>query len=151
MYNKYLLYHVVFSWPVDTWSEWCLDEKTKRQKDKKDKKTKKDKKNKKDKTRQNDKKTKKTKKPSRQKDKKLERQKTKTKKRVWYCDVRAVSHSCDVFMCYHRRWHRERMMVSNVTITIGAIICAQPLELIIFRWLSIIGPAMRLYRCIVQV
>ena len=51
------------------------------------------------------------------------------------------------FMCYHR----ERMMVFNVTITIGAIICAQPLELIIFRWLSIIGPAMRLYRCIVQV
>ena len=33
----------------------------------------------------------------RQKDKKTKRQKTKTKKRVQYCDVRAVSHSCDVF------------------------------------------------------
>ena len=32
----------------------------------------------------------------RQKD---QRQKTKTKKRVLYCDVRAVSHSCDVFYC----------------------------------------------------
>ena len=31
------------------------------------------------------------------KDKKTERQKTKTKVRVQYCDVRAVSHSCDVF------------------------------------------------------
>ena len=28
---------------------------------------------------------------------KTKRQKTKTKKRVYYCDVRAVSHSCDVF------------------------------------------------------
>ena len=51
--------------------------KTKRQKDKKSK-------------RQKDKKTKKTK---RQKDKK-----TKNKKRVYYCDVRAVSHSCDVYI-----------------------------------------------------
>ena len=33
----------------------------------------------------------------RQKNKKTKRQKTKTKKRVQYCDVRAVSHSCDVF------------------------------------------------------
>ena len=31
------------------------------------------------------------------KDKKTERQKTKTKVRVQYCDIRAVSHSCDVF------------------------------------------------------
>ena len=35
----------------------------------------------------------------RRKDKKTKRQKTKTKKRVKYCDVKAVSHSCKVF-CY---------------------------------------------------
>ena len=33
------------------------------------------------------------------KTKKLQKnEKTKTRKRVLYCDVRAVSHSCDVFM-----------------------------------------------------
>ena len=55
------------------------DEKIKRQKDKKSK-------------RQKDKKT------IKQKDKKqnTKRQNTKSKKRVLYCDVRAVSHSCDV-------------------------------------------------------
>ena len=63
--------------PSDIGSELCLDKKTKRQKDKKTK-------------RQKDKiKTK--------RQKKAERQKTKTKKRIQYCDVRAVSHSCDVF------------------------------------------------------
>ena len=33
-------------------------------------------------------------------------------------------------------YHRQRLMVFNVTITIGAIISAQPLESIIFRWFS---------------
>ena len=32
--------------------------------------------------------------------------------------------------------YRQRLMVFNVTITIGAIISAQPLESIIFRWFS---------------
>ena len=36
-------------------------------------------------------------KEKRKKDKKTKRQKTKTKKRVEYCDIRAVSHSFDVF------------------------------------------------------
>ena len=36
-------------------------------------------------------------KSQKEKKKKDQRQKTKTKKRVLYCDVRAVSHSCDVF------------------------------------------------------
>ena len=49
---------------------------------------------------QKDKKTKrqKDKKTKRQKDKNTKRQKdTKDKKRALYCDVRAVSYSCDVF------------------------------------------------------
>ena len=33
-------------------------------------------------------------------------------------------------------YHRQRVMVFNVTITIGAIISAQPLGSIIFRWFS---------------
>ena len=51
------------------------------------------------------KKTKTQKKRRRQKDKK-----TKTKKRIWYCDVRAVSHSCDVFVHY---WSKYRMGENN--------------------------------------
>ena len=49
--------------------------------------------------RQNEKKSKrqKDKKREKKKDKEDQRQKTKTKKRVLYCDIRAVSHSCDVF------------------------------------------------------
>ena len=56
-------------------------------------------------------------------------------------------------------------MVFKVTITNGVIIYVQPLGSIIFpmvfkqkiiasdvfQWLSIIGPAMRLYRCIAEV
>ena len=34
----------------------------------------------------------------RQRDKKTKRQLTKTQKTVRYCDVRAVSHSCDVLV-----------------------------------------------------
>ena len=59
--------------PSDIWSEWCQYKKTKRQKDKKTKG-------------QKDQRTK------RQKDKKA-----KIQKRVWYFDIRAVSHYCDVF------------------------------------------------------
>ena len=33
-------------------------------------------------------------------------------------------------------YHRQRVMVFNITITIGAIISAQPLGSIIFRWFS---------------
>ena len=39
-----------------------------------------------------------TKRQKGKKDKKGKRQNTKIQKRVQYCDVRAVSHSCDVFM-----------------------------------------------------
>ena len=48
---------------------------------------------------QKDRKTKREK--ERKKDKKDQRQKTKTKKRVLYCEIRAVLHSCDVFCELH--------------------------------------------------
>ena len=36
----------------------------------------------------------------RQKNKKKKEKRTKRQKRVTYCDVRAVSHSCDVFLVF---------------------------------------------------
>ena len=76
----------------DIWSERCLDKKTKRQNRQK-KKTKLQKENKK-------------------KDKKKEEKKDKRPrpKRVWYCDVRAVSHSCDICVVIQEkgRWHKKK-------------------------------------------
>ena len=90
---------LVGQWPFRTLTQRVTfetkrqkDKKTKRQKDKKTKRQKKEQKRKDEKMKRQDKKDKNTKKRRRQKDKK-----TKTKKRIWYCDVRAVSHSCDVF------------------------------------------------------
>ena len=69
--------------PSDIWPEWCQ----KRQKEKKKKRRQKNKTKKQNKKR----------KDKKAKIQKTKRQKTKTKKRVYYFDVRAVSHSCDVF------------------------------------------------------
>ena len=49
---------------------------------------------------QKDKKTKKDKRTKRKRKKRQKYKKTNTKKSVWYCDVRAVSHSCDVLFLH---------------------------------------------------
>ena len=68
-----------------------IDKKTKRQIDKKTK-------------RQHEKKTK------WQMYEKRKRQKRKTKKRSWYCDVRAVSHFCDVLSSFHFTSWRDKVL-----------------------------------------
>ena len=79
---------------LETLQSFEKDKKTKRQNDKK-KKTEKDRKRQRDKKDKKDKIQNKTK---RRKHEKTKRQLTKTQKTVQYCDVRAVSHSCDVLI-----------------------------------------------------
>ena len=109
------LWHTEWLLTLDT-LQTCLDKNTARQKDKKTtwqkgNTTKRQKKQNDEKIkRQKDKKSKrqKDKKTIKQKDKKqnTKRQNTKSKKRVLYCDVRAVSHSCDV-CCYHHHCQKH--------------------------------------------
>ena len=107
----------------DIWSEWCPD--NKRQKDKKTK-------------RQKDKKM------NRWVDKKTKRQ--QYKKRVSYCDVREVSHSCDVFM-----WDSSSDVLKLCVVSCDKVVTAtrRPLHLREVCW-ALLGKTLYLFQRICQ-